>query len=204
MQERPIKILIIAEGFEEDAYLGRIIGFNYFSNKYTTDHINAKGLCNIFPRFQNEFQSTKWDLILIYCDGDNNSETFQKLLQKINNFFDIKSIARQLVFFANPCTMQIMLSHFADVTLTHKAKSENAEIIKKITDIVSYKASHKQIAGLMRKIKKNTYDEMKRRVANLDMDVRKIPSSNFYSLLINLESNDTEWASDLIKRLNNE
>lgn len=44
-------------------------------------------------------------------------------------------MADDIVIFGNPCTMQIMLSHFAEVKLTSQSKSVNDEYIEKLVGI---------------------------------------------------------------------
>ena len=46
--------------------------------------------------------------------------------------FHNKRIAKDIVLFANPYTMQIILSHFSSVRLMSNSKAKNAQLIKYI------------------------------------------------------------------------
>ena len=59
--------------------------------------------------------------MLVFSDGDNNSDDYQKLKKDINEHHD-NDVASDIIFFANPCTMQIILSHFDAIRLSSRNK----------------------------------------------------------------------------------
>ena len=58
----------------------------------------------------------------------------------INTFLGKRKAAEKLIIFANPCTMQIILSHFGDVSLSSQSKRVNAPIIERLTGVKDYDA----------------------------------------------------------------
>lgn len=67
---RKHRICIICEGFEEIAYLNRLIELNLWGKTYSFHLINAKSASSIPATFQNEYQNDRYELILIFCDTD--------------------------------------------------------------------------------------------------------------------------------------
>ena len=76
------------------------------------------GIINtIIARYQEKYQSDSYSLVLIFCDTDKGpSKEYKEIKQKINDFHD-EDVADDIVIFGNPCTMQIILSHFAEIKL---------------------------------------------------------------------------------------
>lgn len=62
-------IAIIVEGYEEESYLARLISFNIFAKDNEIKIINAKGVGNIFSRYQNAYQSNRYDEIYAFVTG---------------------------------------------------------------------------------------------------------------------------------------
>ncbi len=88
-----------------------------FSSNYDFKPINVKSINNIVPRYQEKFQSDSYSLVLIFCDTDKGpSDKYKEIKQKVNEFHEA-DIADDIIIFGNPCTMQIILSHFAEIKL---------------------------------------------------------------------------------------
>ena len=80
------KICIICEGQEEEYYIDKLINKQVFSNEYNIITINAKGISNIFSRYQDRYQSDSYALVLIFCDTDKESKKqYYKELKKKHN-----------------------------------------------------------------------------------------------------------------------
>lgn len=112
-----------------------------------------------------------------------------------------RNVSQSIVFFVNPVTLQVVLSHFGDVTLTHKAKANNNEEVERLTGIVGYKAKEQQIKDMVNMIKYGSYEEMKRRIRNISSNVKDVPSTNFLDLLELLEGLDINRLDELIELL---
>ena len=135
---RKKNILIISEGFEEKPYIDKILFFpNINKTVYNfPPSVNAKGNGRIFARYQYEIQRGFYDLILVFCDADKGSEQFLSIVHEIGEkFFSSKERGFEVFIFANPVTLQIVLSHFGDVSLTKVAKKSNADAVEKLTGI---------------------------------------------------------------------
>lgn len=193
-------VLIICEGLEEWHYIKKLLSFPFYNNELYSfaEPINVKGNENIFPRFQNEYNKGRYDLILIFCDGDNNSLQFQNIKNQIdNNIFGVSGIAERFIIFVNPVTLQVVLSHFADIKLTHKSKKANSKIVEEVTGITNYDAKEEQIIKMINNIHFRSYEEMKRRIEEISTSISDSPSTNFLNFLKKFESDSTDWIDDI-------
>ena len=141
---RKKNILIISEGFEEKPYIDKILSFpNVNKDVYNfPPSVNAKGNGKIFARYQYEIQRGYYDLILVFCDADKGSEQFLSIVYEIGEkFFSSGEDGFKVFIFANPVTLQIVLSHFGDVLLTKVSKKSNADVVESLTGIKNYDAS---------------------------------------------------------------
>ena len=193
------RILILAEGFEEKPYIEKIIKFPCISKNYEFSNvINVKGNGNILPRYQYEFQTNRYDLVLIFADADKGSSQFIDIIEGIGEkVFGDKNKGVLIFMFVNPVTMQVILSHLDDVKLNYKSKNKNSEIIKKLTGIENYDAKDTQIKDLIQKVNYRNYEDMKRRISKLSNDYYKSPSTNLLQFLKNFENDDTTWIDEI-------
>lgn len=197
---RKKRILIIAEGLEEKLYIDKLLSFpNINHDVYDIKPaINVKGNAKIAARYQYLFQSNYYDLILIFCDADKGSDVFNQLLDEIGSLFPDKKDALRIVMFANPVTLQIVLSHFGDVCITRIGKKSNADTVEKLTGIKDYDAKTEQIEEMVNKIHYNSIDSFKRRIKSISDNVDDIPSTNILSFVERFESEDTSWIDEII------
>ena len=199
---RKHRICIICEGFEEIAYLNRLIELNLWGKTYSFHLINAKSASSIPATFQNEYQNDRYELILIFCDTDKLPyREYSLIKQKINGMLAKQKAAEKLIIFANPCTMQIILLHFGDVSLKNQGKKTNASIIEKWTGITNYDAHEDQIQSLCRLITYTNYLSMRRRVADINKPDTESGSSNFIIFLDRFESSDIDWIEKINRYL---
>ena len=61
---RKHRICVICEGYEDYHYFNRLIALNLWDDSYSFTTINAKSSSNIPARFQNEYQSDRYEIIL--------------------------------------------------------------------------------------------------------------------------------------------
>lgn len=198
------RVCIICEGFEEKVYIDRLLDLNIW-NHYDIIAINAKGALNIPARFQDAFQNNSYEIVLVFCDTDkSSSRTYLPVKQKINAFLGKRKAAEKLIIFANPCTMQIILSHFGDVSLSSQSKRINAPIIEKLTGVKDYDAKDEQIKAICAKIGRRNYADMKRRVESINYEDGITPSTNFIVFLNRFESENAKWISGITRFLTSE
>ena len=126
---------------------------------------------------------------------------YTQIKKKINSFLNKQKAANKLVIFANPCTMQIILSHFGDVSLKKQGKKTNAAEIEKWTGVKDYDAHEDQIKEICSKIFRRSYEGMKQRVAAINFPDTTSCSTNFSVFLERFESEDTKWISTIQKYL---
>ena len=189
-------VLIIAEGFEEKPYIDKILSFPNINKEvyYFADTVNVKGNGNIVPRYQYEIQRGFYDIVLIFCDADKGSKQFLSLVDEIGeNFFENKECAIEVFIFANPVTLQVVLSHFGEAYLTKVAKKSNSEIVEELTGIKGYKASQEQINEMINRIHFNSLGAFKQRLSEISRSFNDVPSTNFLTFLERFESFDSRW-----------
>lgn len=195
------KICIICEGYEELDYIETLKNKAVFSNKYDFITVNAKSINTIIARYQEKYQSDSYSLVLIFCDTDKGpSEKYKEIKQKINEFHEA-DVADDIVIFGNPCTMQIILSHFAEIKLTSQSKSVNGEFIEKYTGIKNYKATDEQRKELFNHIRRSNYETMKENVKKLSTNDEDISSTNILKFIEKFESDDDSWIDEINNRL---
>ena len=196
------KICIICEGDEEEEYISALLKKNVFSSKYDFKKIiNAKSFFNVLPRYTERYQSNSYDLVLIFCDTDKGpSDKYINLKKKINELHG-NDVADDIVIFGNPCTMQIILSHFGEIKLTSQSKAVNAKYIEKFTGIVNYKATKEQREELFGMIKRDNYETMKENVKKLSTNDKDTSSTNILKFIENFESDNDEWINTINSKL---
>lgn len=195
------KICIICEGYEELDYIEALKKKSVFSDRYEFITVNAKSINTIVARYQEKFQSDSYSLVLIFCDTDKGpSDKYRKIKQKINEFHGA-DVADDIVIFGNPCTMQIILSHFTEIKLTSQSKSINCEFIEKYTGIKNYKATEEQRKELFNHIKRSNYETMKQNVKKLSTNDEDISSTNILKFIEKFESDDDSWIDEINEKL---
>lgn len=195
------RICIVCEGFEEIDYMNALINKAVFSNKYDFVLVNSKSINNIIDIYRVRYQSNSYDLVLVFCDTDKLPSTkYQEIKSEINRFHN-EDIADKIVIFGNPCTMQIILSHFAEIKLTSQSKAINSEYIKKFTGIENYKASEEQRKELFSKINRNNYEIMKENIKKLSSNDEEVSSTNILDFIGNFESEEDGWIDTINKQI---
>lgn len=194
-----IPICIICEGAEEYDYLFRIRQLNVWDEIYKVELVNAEGNGNLPARYQDRFQNDAYELVLVFCDTDKKPyEQYQDIKNKIDYFHGIDGISDEILIFGNPCTMQIILQHWKEVSLTTSSKKKNAPLIEECTGIKGYDARSEERAKMMSAISVDNYNIMLERVSRMSKDDHDVGSSNFDILMNNLSDEDSGW----IERIN--
>lgn len=117
------RVCIICEGDEEYDYLDRLNKIEVWNKAYKVTLDNAGGNGNIPARYQDRYQNGSYDIVLIFCDTEKKPyEQYEDIKQKINEFHGVDHAAEEVIIFGNPCTMQIIIEHWADVKLRTPAK----------------------------------------------------------------------------------
>ncbi len=195
-------VCVICEGYEDYHYFKRLIDLNVWASTYSFSLINVKSASNIPARFQNEYQNDRYEIILIFCDTDKAPyREYAQVKAKINRFLGKRKAAEKVILFANPCTMQIMLLHFGDISLKNQGKKTNSAVIEQMTGIRNYDAHEAQITDLCRKINRTNYPEMKRRVAEINFPDTFSGSTNISVFLNCFEASDDRWIAEIRKAL---
>ena len=196
--DRKHKVCVICEGYEDVAYFKRLLELGVWNRVYEFSPKNAKSASNIPAMFQDIFQNNMYEIILVFCDTDKAPyREYVQIKKKINNFLNKKKAAGKLIIFANPCTMQIILSHFGDVSLKNQGKKTNAAEIEKWTGVKDYDAHEEQIKEICSKIFRRSYEGMKQRVASINFSDTTSCSTNLSVFLDRFESEDAKWISTI-------
>lgn len=194
------RICIVCEGHEEVDYLTRLIELKVFDNAYAICLKNAKSINNIAAVYQYEYNNTRNDLVLVFCDTEEYPYSdYNKVTTDLEKILGSKAVVEKVLYFANPCTMQIILSHFSNVRLDSSSKSSNSRIIKSYTGVAEYRATQDQRSRIMSQLSSDNYVTMKRNIGNIfATDPTQRPGTNFASLIKYLESPNMDW----VKKIN--
>ena len=188
------RICIICEGDEEYEYLEKLISLNVWRKEYRFQLENAEGNGNIPARYQDKYQNGAYDLVLIFCDTDRKPyEQYVDIKRKIDEFHGIENAADEVIIFGNPCTMQIIIEHWGDVTLSSNSKKRNAPVIFDLTGLEGYKGKKEQRRELFSRITEENYQGMRERIKKLPSDDTVEGSTNFGKFLERFSLNDNEW-----------
>lgn len=92
--------------------------------------IICEGNGNIPARYQDRYQNGTYEVVLVFCDTEKKPhEQYVDIKRKINEFHGVDSAGDEVVIFANPCTMQIIIKHWTDENIKSPAKKVNAPLI---------------------------------------------------------------------------
>ena len=192
------KICVICEGNEDYEYFQRLLQLNVWDESYDFNPINAKSASNIPARFQDAYQNNRYELILVFCDTDKYPyQQYAQIKKKINSFLNKQKAFEKLTIFANPCTMQIILLHFEKISLKNQGKKTNGATIERLTGVKNYDAHEDQIKEICGKIFRNSYKDMRQRVAEINYPDMTSGSTNFIVFLERFESSDNRWITAL-------
>lgn len=199
------KICLICEGFEEYDYILRLVNLSVWADVYDFTLVNAESCGNISARYQDRYQSDNYDIVFAFCDTDRRPEEgFELIRTKINRIFGNDIAADKVIIFVNPCTMQVILSHFGDVNLrTQNKKKNNSEIVR-LTGLKSdkcYDGCKEHRDFICSKITVENYNEMKKRIAKLSSTYSDNPSTNFDYYLNLFENSNTDWIDELNRKI---
>lgn len=198
---RSEKICIICEGYEETEYIKSLVNKAVFSDKYSFVLINSKSINSIVARYQEKYTSDSYSIVLIFCDTDKKPSTQYKIIKEKINAFHGNDVANDIVIFGNPCTMQIILSHFAEIKLTSQSKKVNSKYVEKYIGIENYNATEEQRKELFSKIKRSNYEIMKKNISRLSTNDDEVSSTNILKFINYFENDDDSWISDITEKL---
>ena len=147
------KICIICEGAEEYEYLERLNTLNVWNEQYKVILDNADGNGNIPARYQDRYQNSSYDLVLVFCDTEKKPyEQYVDIKRKINEFHGVDNVADSVIIYGNPCTMQIILQHWCEEKLKTPSKKVNSSLIQQCTGVENYKGRADQRKQIMEQI----------------------------------------------------
>mgnify|MGYP004648446729 FL=1 len=182
------RVLIICEGYEEYDYLTAVYNLDVWSDKLEIIIKNARSLDNIAGQYQYEFANGNYDFLMTFCDTEVPPyKQFNLLLTKISSITGKNKVFKH-VCFSNPCTMQIILSHFKKVKLESNQKDANSPLIQKLTGVYAYRAHALQRAKIAALITKENYFSMKQNITSLETNYTVKPSTNAIFFFNKLES----------------
>jgi len=192
------KICIICEGNEEYKYIERLKELHVWNDVYDVTPVNAEGNGNIPARYQDKYQNDSYDLVLVFCDTEKKPhEQYEDIKRKINEFHGVDNAADEVVFFGNPCTLQIVSKHWTDEIIMKPLKSANAPLVEKYTGIKGYKGKINQIEKMMESITADNYREMRKRIEKLSLDEKEFGSTNINRLMKFFEEGTTDWITEI-------
>lgn len=198
------RILIICEGYEESEYLNRLKSLRVWDGNFCIEIENAKSIDNIFAKYQYKYANGNYKLIFIFCDTEMHPyEQFISLKNRIDDMHGNKASSKVL-FFSNPCTMQIILSHFEKVSLRTNSKSGNGQLIERLAGICDYRATEPQRTKLLKRVNRENYYTMKENLQGISDNYKVLPSTNVLELFDHLETYNKKWIASVNKAIEKE
>ncbi len=200
------KIIIICEGQEDFAYLSKIKSLGVFNTDIDLSFKDAEGNSKIYDNYMNLIRTSDADLVLIFCDTGAESNTqshheFTRLLTKISHLYPTHGVVSDIVYFANPVTMQIFINHFKKIDINSESKKDYEDIVKECTGVIGYDASKYKLKQFMSLINRDNYYIMKENLKDKSYDYHFAHSTNILKLFNNLELDETSWINKIKKRL---
>jgi hypothetical protein len=197
------KICIICEGYEEYDYFNKLIELDIFHENYHIVLENAKSNGQIPAMYIDKFMNDSYDIILVFCDTDREPyNDYFTIKKKIDDFHNL-TVTNEIIMFGNPCTMQIILSHFERISLRTHNKKVNAPLIEHLTGVKNYKARRDQREMVMNLINLDNYYLMKQNLVFLSQIDSITPSTNLLPFLKKLEQGHILWVTSLKNKLEN-
>ncbi len=199
------KIYLICEGYEEYDYMDKLKVLNKWNDQYEFVLDNAEGNTKIVAKYNSLYSSGTYDCILIFCDTDGTPyETYLDIKRKIDKVHGVENSSKEVVIFGNPCTMQIILSHFEGIALTSHKKEDNRVEIRRLTGIAKYTAKESQRKRLFKLISEENYNEMVKNCERLSLDDTIVPSTNFDVFMHNFSESSSAWIKSINEKLEEE
>ncbi|MCD8285970.1 MAG: hypothetical protein LUD50_01930 [Clostridia bacterium] len=202
-------ILIICEGKEEYYYFKRLNALKVWSHNFRIDLDPAYGSGNLYNKYLQGLLKPNYALVLIVCDTEMYPYTeYVNLCKRINKRCGSGIASDKVVFFCNPCTLQIVLSHFKtegkkNQNLTTNDKFENRGIVQYYTGVKDYEPNDTKLNELYLKLTPDNFNLMMEKISNLSTDFQTIPSTNMQQLFIHLtddiEDSANKWIRDTRK-----
>ncbi len=210
---RKIDIIIIPEGHEEKEYIEKLVSLKVWNNsKYNVTVAPTKeigddkeyyGNGNIVNSFSNELHNIDDEgAIVIFCDTEMEIEGEYRAIINIEKGlekeFHMKDSIDKIIFYANPVTMKIVLSHFAKVNIVSNNLTDYKADIRKYAGVTAYDKSKSKRKELLDKITKENYLSMKENLKDANKgDYKVVNSTNALILFNNLESDSEDWVNEI-------
>ena len=196
------KICIICEGNEEYDYFDKLKTLGVWNQRYDFLLENAGGNGNIPARYQDKYQNGSYDLVLIFCDTEKKPyEQYDEIKNKINAFHGLDNASEEVVIFGNPCTMQIVLLHVAQILLKSPAKKTNSSYIKSYFGVDNYKGRKDQRDMIFDQITTSNYHQMCNALHKLSTDDSVVGSTNFLKYINYFSSDSNDWIYSINSKL---
>lgn len=197
------RIALLVEGEEEEDYWRRLQNLGLILDEKRLTVINAKSINKIPARFHEKYASGRYYAIFVFCDTDHG---YAEIKQVVENTVG-EGAAAELVFFASPCSMTILLAHFSkDELVTTKTvnKKKNGALVKDlgVTFDGDYNAKEEQRSAIMKQINRQNYQRMKELISSLPQVDTQTPSTNILRLLSMIEIGGMDNLDSCLQRLN--
>lgn len=193
-------VCLLLEGFEEEYYFKRLINMQIFSNNYKIKIINAKSASNLPAKYQEALASDTYSIVMIVCDFDRRSDAYHEVVRGVEDVIGNDNACR-IITFTRPCTLQIILYHFGDVTLTTQAKRAARGDVHRLTGVENYDAHQDQLREICENIYYRSWGDMIKRLEQLSTNPNDVPSSNMKLLFTRLCSDDISWIDEVNKSI---
>lgn len=217
------RLHVICEGKEDKMYFDTLINLGVWNKDIIIDTEDAMGNTNIKRRYESQVSSREteeyfqtyidarrsedYDAVIIFCDtgaADNSRSrgVFRGILDKTNTHNGTTDETNDVVYYANPVTMQIILSHFKKVSITSENKYDYEKLVYECCGVEDFASLHSEakLNEIMKQINRDNYNNnLKENLKDAPKDYRILNSTNILDLFFKLESSDVTWIDKIGK-----
>lgn len=159
------QIAIICEGDEDEEYITHLRNnCSVWDKDIVLAIVKANSLSKIFDVYDKYYRKHPETPVVIFCDTETTQ--YKQFIDLKNDITKLRSGIPwdNLIYYVYPCTMQIVMFHFAYEILDTADKAKNTAKIVRYIGLKgknTYRAKDEQRAAIMGKIDSGNYDTMR-------------------------------------------
>ncbi|MCD8201628.1 MAG: hypothetical protein LUD47_06155 [Clostridia bacterium] len=209
--DRYKRILILCEGSEDEDYMNRLKSLGLWSDEIIVTVKNVVGIGNLADKYRDFHRAHKYSSIVVFCDTEPSPHgQFENVKEKIldyrRNDYKDKSVPwDKIIYYANPCTMQVVIMHLGYETLPPTCdKAKLSPTIKKYVRFEgTYSADSSQRQAIMNEINEKNYNSAMKKNINAFIRNRAATgdyTTNILNLFEALEGHNAEMSEEIFVR----
>lgn len=193
----PIKIHVIAEGYEEVMFLDIVTKFHKISSIYELSYEPACGYSFIPAIFQYRYMNRDYDYVFAMYDADNyRNDAWQYVNSRLLKIFGDQEKVNAYSLVTNPNTIQLIataVQNNLNPISTHK--EDYSEMLQSEFPSLygTYQANEHQREIIKEGFDIELYEKMIKGINGLSSDIKNFPSTTMARFLNGLSISDPSW-----------